>query len=455
MNRFASSGLLLAAVTIVLGALGPAPALAAPTPTAVPPATTAPAASASATPTASTKLAPLKAAVATPTPTPTPAATATPTPQTTGEQAMAAKAASDAAVLGAPTGPLECGLTGGGGCRQQYQLATLLWSPDTGAYWTRGAIRDRWNRNAAQDGFLGYPTSDEFCGLAGNGCGQHFTGGDVYWSPATDAHFLTGEILAKWNSTGAQKEFLAYPTSDQFCGLAGNGCGQHFQGGEIYSSPASGTHFVRGAIRGRWTDNNWENGFLGYPTSDEFCGLAGGGCGQHYQGGEIYWSPTTDAHFVRGAIRGTWTGNGSEAGFLGYPISDEFCGLAGGGCGQHYQGGEIYWTPGLDAHFVRGAIRGVWTGNNWENGFLGYPTSDEFCGLAQGGCGQHYQGGEIYWSPATDAHFVRGAIREVWTGRGWENGPLGYPTSDEHCSSSSSCASRGCQMVCVREGALV
>ncbi|MCF6510132.1 hypothetical protein E9549_22475, partial [Blastococcus sp. MG754426] len=30
----------------------------------------------------------------------------------------------------------------------------------------------------------------------------------------------------------------------------------------------------------------------------------------------------------------------------------------------------------------------------------------------------------------TGARLVRGAIRDAWAGQGWENGRLGYPTSD-------------------------
>ncbi|QGF23535.1 M15 family metallopeptidase [Raineyella fluvialis] len=438
MARSASTSVLVVVVLVVFG-LVPKPAQAAPTPTPTP--------SASPTATGTTNPTPTDTAVLQPTtlapaPEPAPAlATTSSTPTlSTGESAIAAKAAELQGALGPATSQVFCGLTQSG-CGQHYQGGEIYWSPATGAHFVRGSIREVWTHNNWENGFLGYPTSDEFCGLAQSGCGQHYQGADVYWSPATGAHVVRDDILAKWAANGAQAGFLGYPTSDQFCGLAQNGCGQHYQGGEIYWSPASGAHFVRGSIRETWTHNNWENGFLGYPTSDEFCGLTQNGCGQHYQGGEIYWSPATGAHFVRGSIRETWTHNNWENGFLGYPTSDEFCGLTQNGCGQHYQGGEIYWSPATGAHFVRGSIRETWTHNNWENGFLGYPTSDEFCGLTQNGCGQHYQGGEIYWSPATDAHFVRGSIRETWTHNNWENGRLGYPTTDEICSSFANCRS--------------
>ena len=78
-----------------------------------------------------------------------------------------------------------------------------------------------------------------------------------------------------------------------------------------------------------------------------------------------------------------------------------------------------------------GTIRDRWAALGWENGPLGYPTTGEIFGLRAGGCGQVFQGGTIYWNPATGAHPVWGAIRDRWAALGWENGPLGYPTTDE------------------------
>ena len=35
------------------------------------------------------------------------------------------------------------------------------------------------------------------------------------------------------------------------------------------------------------------------------------------------------------------------------------------------------------------------------------------------------------WTPETGAHAIYGAIRDAWIAQGWEQGELGYPTSDE------------------------
>ena len=169
---------------------------------------------------------------------------------------------------------------------------------------------------------------------------------------------------------------------------------------------------------------------LGAAVTDAF--PIAGGTARRYAGGQILLAPgSTTAHFVSGAIAGLYGGIGSATGFLGFPTTDPFGPLRGGGVGQHFSGGSIYWSPTTGAHFVRGAIRGQWAATGWENG-LGYPVTDEFCGLRGGGCGQHFPGGSLYWSPTTGAHVVHGAIRNRWAAMGWENGRLGYPTTEEY-----------------------
>ena len=121
------------------------------------------------------------------------------------------------------------------------------------------------------------------------------------------------------------------------------GCrAQHFQGGSIYLTAATGSHVIGGAIRDAWAAQGWQNGLLGYPTSDNICGLRNGGCGQLFQDGRIYWSPATGAFPVRGLIGNAWAAQGYEAGRLGYPTSPEV--RFRGYVRQEYQGGTIQYN---------------------------------------------------------------------------------------------------------------
>ena len=228
---------------------------------------------------------------------------------------------------------------------------------------------------------------------------------------------------------------LGAATTGEVYGLRDGGGYQCFQQGCVVWSPATGAHVSRGGIRSVYSSAGFENGKLGYPTSDEIGGFKNGGVYQSYQGGAIYWSPDTGAHLSVGGIRTLWGSTGFESGPLGYPTSEEIGGLKNGGVYQLYQGGAIYWSSTTGAHVSRGGIRGAWGSTGFENGKLGYPTSEEIGGLKNGGVYQLYQGGATYWSPATGAHMSTGAIRSMWAAIGFENGRLGYPTSDEYVTS--------------------
>jgi uncharacterized protein with LGFP repeats len=71
----------------------------------------------------------------------------------------------------------------------------------------------------------------------------------------------------------------------------------------------------------------------------------------------------------------------------------------------------------------------AWASVGGEASGFGYPLTDQFCGLAGGGCGQHFQGSSLYWSPATQTQSVQGVFLDQWRAIGAETGPLGYPRS--------------------------
>jgi hypothetical protein len=69
---------------------------------------------------------------------------------------------------------------------------------------------------------------------------------------------------------------------------------------------------------------------------------------------------------------------GWERGFLGYPVTDETGTPDGVGRFNHFANdGSIYWTPSTGAWSVHGAIRDKWASLGWEKSCQGYPVSDE------------------------------------------------------------------------------
>ncbi|AWY06522.1 endolysin [Gordonia phage Trine] len=109
-----------------------------------------------------------------------------------------------------------------------------------------------------------------------------------------------------------------------------------------------------------------------------------------------------------------------------------------------YDNAHIYYHPTTGAFVVPHgdpAIPGsgifeAWSARNWERGELGYPVRDfsHIEGNGVKGAVQAFQRGVLYVAddPAIGAHVVRGVIGQRWALEGWEDGPLGWPISDEY-----------------------
>ncbi|WP_234391004.1 LGFP repeat-containing protein [Nocardia suismassiliense] len=138
-------------------------------------------------------------------------------------------------------------------------------------------------------------------------------------------------------------------------------------------------------------------------------------------------------YIVGGRIEQEYLARGGPS-VLGNPTMPESDAARGGRYQMFANSASIYWhsqVAGGWAKLVQGAIRGKWGQFGWENGPLRYPIESEFTGK-DGGRGSHFEGGSIYWKSSAGAHPVWGAIRDQWANQGWENGPMGYPISDEY-----------------------
>ncbi len=70
-----------------------------------------------------------------------------------------------------------------------------------------------------------------------------------------------------------------------------------------------------------------------------------------------------------------------------------------GGVVQRFTGGNVYWTPATGAQVVKGAILGEWGRRGWERSRLGWPVGEEV--PVAGGVRQQFQGGALTWTAAT------------------------------------------------------
>ncbi|WP_228539134.1 alpha/beta hydrolase-fold protein [Nocardia sp. XZ_19_385] len=208
------------------------------------------------------------------------------------------------------------------------------------------------------------------------------------------------------------------------------GTAQDFQGGRVFNS-AAGTHAVGGMIGGGYQAANGPTGPLGLPIGGERGLPDGRGRVQDFEHGSLYWTPQTGAQMVRGAILSEWAKQGYERGPAGYPLAPEEKTPSRDGAVQAFEGGPIYYSPKTGVFRVQGQILDKYKLMGYENGWLGFPASEEQP-IKDFGRYSRFEGGYIYWSPLSGAWAVRtGPVFEAWRSAGFENGRLGFPTGDE------------------------
>lgn len=195
---------------------------------------------------------------------------------------------------------------------------------------------------------------------------------------------VCGEIRDKYNSLGGPGSFLSYPSSGNIVN-PGSTYGERvtFLNGPIYWSAATGAHPVVNSFLFRWGQNNYEAGWLKYPTTDEIV-LPDGGRRQEFQDGVIYvaFQNAVGSAIRNGPLRDKYnTIGGLTPGgtLLGYPTQDQIVTLPGSpGQMARFERGVIYWHPAFGAHPVTGQMLAAWELGGYETGEWGYPAGDQY-----------------------------------------------------------------------------
>lgn len=127
--------------------------------------------------------------------------------------------------------------------------------------------------------------------IGADGVGQNYAGGKIFYSPATGANVVTGQVLAKYESVGGPTGDLGFPTaSEADGGLAPQSAVVPFAAEDkpvIFWTPDFGAVIVRGAMNAAWQKLGGATGELGAPKSDQTDN--GGVINQQFSGGAISW----------------------------------------------------------------------------------------------------------------------------------------------------------------------
>ncbi|MGA5539242.1 LGFP repeat-containing protein [Mycolicibacterium nivoides] len=314
------------------------------------------------------------------------------------------------------------------------------------------AVTAAWEASGGDGGPLGPRQGGVYA--AGSGFAQNFAGGKMFFTPATGAHFMQGAILEKYESLGGPAEGdLGFPTIDEGAGRAPDSRNSTLSAPDnpvIFWTPSTGARVVRGAINAAWDKLGGSAGVLGVPAEDE--SFDGDVNSQKFTGGEISWNRKTKAFTTvppeladqlagldipsdpAAAIAAARRAAGGAMGPLGAKDGDQYP-IGDGGFGQNYAGGKIFYTPATGANAITGQLLEKYESVGGPEGDLGFPTASE----SEGGLGPNSRistfaaadNPVIFWTPDYGAVIVRGAMKAAWDKLGGAKGALGAPMADQ------------------------
>lgn len=154
------------------------------------------------------------------------------------------------------------------------------------------------------------------------------------------------EIDKRYATAGLLQLALGAPTEAEVV-AGGGGRWRPFKNGLIYWSVATGPRVLHGKIAKKYLGLGGTNSFLGRPLGDVEWAAAPGAHQAIFQGGWIYWHPTTGAHEVHGLILRRYLELGGSTSSLGLPITDEYS--VPGGRESAFQFGKLHWTAATNA----------------------------------------------------------------------------------------------------------
>ncbi len=161
-------------------------------------------------------------------------------------------------------------------------------------------------------------------------------------SPESDA---ADAINQAWQAAGGADSPVGNKDGDVF--EVGGGYGQKFSDGKIFFTPTAGAHLIYGPVLDKYESlGGAADSDLGFPNSDESAGRIGPKSrGITFNASDkpaIFWTPDTGAWAVRGAINAAWDKLGGSAGPLGVPAEDER--YDGDVVSQKFTGGSVSWN---------------------------------------------------------------------------------------------------------------
>lgn len=246
--------------------------------------------------------------------------------------------------LGEPTGAIAWEF-GTGAYLQHHDRGALMYHDAIGsAFEMHGAIYGLY-QGLSSRASLGYLVSDEVPTTKAGGRKSVFSKGAIYWSGATGAVPVLGQLYLDYEAMGESAR-IGFPTAA--ASSVTGGLQQLFQGARMYhKTGAPHANEVHGAILAKYLalggPKDW-----GFPITNESDIKRGStviGKFSEFERCTIYWSSSSGAFEVHGDIRKKYGDLNGPAGELGFPTSDEtdIPGVAGAGRYNSFQKASLLW----------------------------------------------------------------------------------------------------------------
>jgi uncharacterized protein with LGFP repeats len=312
---------------------------------------------------------------------------------------------------------------------RQSDDAEAVGTRSLGTYVVTGRVLSKWHALGAEDGLLGYPTTDTLTNADGHGTHGEFAKlvhghvryrGAIFEHPVIGAHAMVGRIYDKWFGLGGQASPLGLPSSDRrglgvrhgyqndFAVVKG---GAVLSRGTIASTDELGTWGIWGPLHSRWVASGGQHGPLGLPTSDvvatpdrtssfaTFRPLAGS---TDATGGGVVASTTWGAWALLGSFFEIWHADQLGARSLGVPAAAEVDQVVGGIAlrSQVFSAGALYDSVVGASCVLVGPILQQYLADGGPTSSLGLPTSS-VSALADGDQLATFQFGTLTYVPGS------------------------------------------------------
>ena len=315
------------------------------------------------------------------------------------------------------------------------------------------AITAAWKAAGGDTSDLGAKQGE--CYVAGPGFAQDFVHGKMFFTPATGARAMSGAVLDKYEALGGPAASdLGFPTINEVPGLAGpDSRVSTFSASDkpvIFWTPEHGAFVVRGAINAAWDKLGSSGGALGVPVGDET--YDGELATQAFSSGRVSWDRLTKAFTTvppdlatkltdlqvpidpTAAINMAWRAAGGPSGTLGAKQGDQYP-VGGDGLAQNFDGGKIFFSPATGANAIESNVLAKYESLGGPGGSLGFPIANEADGgLKPASRVSPFAAADkpvIFWTSNHGAFVVRGAIKAAWDKLGGPTGKLGAPVGEQ------------------------